>query len=156
MLGVFFSPCFLHLCPSVLDSILQLDYMAENWPLASPFSCPATSCQWRLAEPETCGARFLWSRVKQGQEEKRSQEPAYLPWPRAHRHLYSGSTGPDWVPYPLWGRGMRDDLVDRISWSGEWTVTLRMHSSIISLTLNEPVRALSEQSLNAVDKESKN
>ena len=66
MLGFCSSPCFLGLCPSVFGSIFKLDYMAEHWPLASPFSCPATSFQGRPAEPRTCGAQFLVIQSKAG------------------------------------------------------------------------------------------
>lgn len=51
---------------------------------------------------------------------------------------------------------MGDNFIGRIFWGRDWTVTLRMGSSIMSLTLNKPVRSLSEERLNGVGKESKN
>lgn len=150
MLRFLFSPGFQGLCP-VFDSILELDYRAEHGPLASPFSCPATSFWGRPVESGICGAQFLLIQSKAETERAEDQRTGISSLVLCPQALCSWNIGPAWVPCPLWCGGTGDDSIGRISWGRDWTVTL-----IMSLTLNKPVRSLSEQSLNGVGKESKN
>lgn len=147
--------------------------MGGNWPLAPPSFCLATSHQClpsavasqKPAAPGACGAHspVIWSTAGGGRgKDLRTGTPCLVVCPQA---LCSA-----WVTYPLWSGGMGDDLVDRISWSGEWTVTpstggwqhplhrLTKYKCLLGrqpttfrlishFTLNKPIRSLPEQGL---------
>lgn len=167
-------------------------FMVGHWPLASPSSCPATSHQclpWAAAsqkpvEPGTCGAQSLLIQSKAGAARRKDQRTGTPWWVMCPQALCPGNIDPAWVTYSLSSGGIGDDLFDRISWSGEWTVTPRMGCwqqnvvafplylltkykclmgqqllaglSISSLPLNKPVRSLSEQGLNGWVRKARN
>lgn len=144
-----------------------------NLPSVSPLGCSQSEPSW---------ARNLWGSgpcnrgQSRGRERKRPEDWCTLlgcvPTGIVFREYWSSLGHISAVRW--WNGGC---LVDWMFWRGEWTVTPQMGcwqhplhlltrykyplgrqplsgSSIISLTLNEPVRSLSEQGFNGVGKKS--
>lgn len=178
---LFFSPCFVAFCPSVwLHPHTEFSWLETGrWhPLPPALQLHAGVSHW--LQPWTCGAQSPVIQSKAGPGRGKDQG-AGTPWQLcAHRHYMQGMLtqpgshthcgvegwGMSWLTgYPGaesgqlhwgWDAGSKTLRLVPLYLLAKYEYVLGKQPlaglSIISLTLNEPVRSLSEQDLNGVGK----